>query len=141
MYESKLDVMDCFDVYRNTILRRMYGLSQFIEKFVVDNGNSYSDFFSKVGEFAGRIQTYANSEETDDEMKLFVAPAEFKITNDAREKIGKKYDRYSLEIPLYGESSTSVRKKNNIRKSMSVRFEIDKYNGEGEFIIKNIKFL
>jgi len=94
LYKSDLDVLDCFEIYRNTILRRMYGLSEFLEKFVVNTDGRYSVFFAKIGDFAGRVQTFANSERTADNMALFVAPAEFKMTNKARENTNRKYDRY-----------------------------------------------
>lgn len=139
LFNSKLDVMDCFNIYRNTILRRMYGLSEFLEKFVEDSRCGYSDFFSIIGSFVGKVQVFAKSRKNEDCMALFVAPSEFKLTNKNRSE-EKKYDQFLIEVPLYGESVRSASKSKGIQKGTVVYFEIESYNGKGMFFVKNLRF-
>ncbi len=140
LYKSSLNVMDCFSIYRNTILRHKYCLSQFIEHFDEDDNDCYSVFWGTIGVLNGYVERgFARKEGTDDTALMFVRPSEFKKSKRVRGE--KMYDRFVMEVPLYGQSTTSFKKENGIKENRPVRFEIDSYIGNGVFNVKNIKFL
>ncbi len=136
LLESNLEVMDCFNIYRNTILRRMFCLSDFMAAFV--NPKDYGVFFERVGELNGEVQTFSYSETNEDNMALFIGPSEFQLKhkNKKRYKTSTDYDQFLIEIPLYGKTATSYRNKNMIKKHKPVSFEIVDYNNDGLFKVK-----
>jgi len=137
MQNISLNVDDAFLIYRNSILRRIYCLSEFIECYLGETKESVNAFLNKIGLLTGRIQTFSRSNEDEDSMILLVAPSEFYLRN----RNTKSYDRYIIDIPLYGESATSVRNQKGIRQNTPITFEIDNYYGQGRFEVKNIRIL
>lgn len=128
-------------IYRNSILRHKYCLSVFLERFDEDDYDEHCSVFLKgIGILNGYIERgFSRKEGSEDMAIMFVRPSEFKKSR----RIGgeKIYDRFMMEVPLYGQSTTAFKKENGIKENRPVCFEIDSYIGKGEFYVKNIKYL
>ncbi len=128
LIKSKLSVKECFYIYRNTIFRRKYCLSQFMGAFVENDSTNYASFFRMVGELNGLIQIIPGRTSTDS-MLILLAPIEFQNYRG-----GAKYDQYKIEFPLMGQSERAFRKKYRVKSH--VKFKIESYDGKGVFMVK-----
>lgn len=115
-----------FSIYCNTILHYTFSLSEFIEVFLQPANGTIHNFINNLPTFYGKIRTFSNT--TCDSIIFFIEPFAFK----------KQNNRFSLEIPLHGISSTQFRKQSHLTKGTFVSFEIDTYLGNGDFNIRNI---
>ena len=137
--DSQLSLEDKFFVYQNTILRRCFGLSDFLEKQSKGSNDDYATFFSNVGKMRGKIQIVSKSREKEDSIAIAFAPLEFNMTNRNRLNTERKYDQYWMTYYLYGESASSVRKKRNLFSKQLVWFSIERYDGVGKFIVSEFE--